>query len=187
MGRAQYFCAASLDGFIAEPGGGLDWLHPYDGAAREVYEEFLAGVGALVMGASTYRLVMSDRSAPWPYGDRPTWVLSHHRLPAPEGADVRLVQGPVAAAAGDMRASAGTQHLWVVGGGDVASQFAGEGLLDDLLLTMVPVVLGAGIPLFAHAVPGTLRLKQSRRFGPGLILLRYEFGEEATSRRPAVP
>ncbi len=186
MGRTQYFCAASLDGFIARSDGSLDWLHPYDEVARSTYEAFLAGVGALVMGASTYRLVASDRSSPWPYHDRPAWVLTHHRLPSPDGADVRFVDGPVAGLAADMRASAGTQNLWVVGGGEVASQFADEGLLDDLLLTIVPVVLGAGIPLFARAVP-TLGLRESRRFGPGLIELRYQFENGPTSRQPAVP
>ena len=87
---------------------------------------------------------------------------------------MRFVQGPVAAAHAEMRAAAGNTNVWVVGGGNLLSQFVDAGLLQDLRLTVVPVVLGAGVPLFPKALPGALELQGSIDVGGGLVELRYE-------------
>ncbi len=175
MARTQFFGAASLDGFIAEPDGGIAWLRSYEDAGRDLYEEFLAGVGALAMGAATYDALLDELgSAAWPYQDQPTWVFTHRRQEPPEGADVRFVEGPVAEAHAEMRAAAGDANVWVVGGGDLLSQFVDAGLLHDLRLTVVPVVLGAGVPLFPKAVPAALELTGTSSVGGGLVELRYE-------------
>ena len=175
MARTQFFGAASIDGFIAEPDGGIAWLRVYEDAGRRLYEEFLAGVGALAMGAATYEALIEELgSEPWPYEDRPTWVFTHRRQDPPDGADVRFVQGPVAEAHAEMRAAAGDTNVWVVGGGNLLSQFVDAGLLQDLRLTVVPVVLGAGVPLFPKALPGALELQGSTDVGGGLMELRYE-------------
>ncbi len=175
MARTQFFGAASLDGFIAEPDGGIAWLRSYEGAGRDLYEEFLAGVGALAMGAATYDALLDELgSAAWPYQDKPTWVFTHRRQEPPEGADVRFVEGQVGDAHAEMRAAAGDANVWMVGGGDLLSQFVDAGLLQDLRLTVVPVVLGAGVPLFPKAVPGALELTGTSSVGGGLVELRYE-------------
>ncbi len=174
MARTQFFGAASLDGFIAEPDGGTGWLRAYEDAGRALYEEFLAGVGALAMGAATYEgLIEQLDSEAWPYEDRPTWVFTHRGQDAPDGADVRFVQGPVAQAHAEMRATAADANVWVVGGGDLLSQFVDAGLLQDLRLTVVPVVLGAGVPLFPKRLLGALELTGSTDVGGGLVELRY--------------
>jgi dihydrofolate reductase len=175
LARTQFFGAASLDGFIAEPDGGIAWLRAYEDAGRELYEEFLAGVGALAMGAATYDALLEQLdSAAWPYEDQPTWVFTHRRQDPPDGADVRFVEGSVAEPHAEMRAAAGDANVWVVGGGDLLSQFVDAGLLHDLRLTVVPVVLGAGVPLFPKAVPGALELTGTSPVGGGLVELRYE-------------
>jgi len=174
LARTQFFGAASLDGFIASPDGGIAWLRSYEDAGRDLYEDFIAGVGALAMGAATYDVLLEQLGpAAWPYRDQPTWVFTHRRQEAPEGADVRFVQGPVSEAHAEMRAAAGDANVWVVGGGDLLSQFVDAGLLHDLRLTVVPVVLGAGIPLFPRPVAGSLELTGTAPVGGGLVELRY--------------
>jgi len=113
----------------------------------------------------------------WPYRGKPCWVLTSRDPPRPEGegVDVRFVQGSVSDLYPEMRAAAGDLNLWVVGGGNVASQFADEGLLDEVIATVVPVVLGAGKPLFDRRLPGgPVRLTGTRAFDSGMVELRYE-------------
>src|SRR5918999_2741534 len=91
MGRTQYYCAATLDGFIAGPGGDLEWLFAVEGG-KESYEPFFAEVGALAMGAGTYEWLL-DRVENWPYPDHPSWIFSSRELKRFENADLRFVQG----------------------------------------------------------------------------------------------
>ncbi len=184
MGRAQYYCAMSLDGYIAEADDTLDWLTGYEGSfegddiepIKGSYDAFYERVGAMVMGSATYEFVL-DELTDWPYAGKPTWVLTSRALPVPEGqdVDVRIGSANVADAYDEMMRAAGDRNLWVVGGGNVASQFADEGLLDDLLVTVVPVVLGTGKPLFDRRLPGgPMQLIGTRTFDSGMVELRYE-------------
>jgi dihydrofolate reductase len=181
---AVYYCAQSLDGYIARSDDTIDWLTGYEGEYAgsdeqplgENYERFMAGVGALVMGSATYEFVLA--LDPWPYPEHPVWVLTSRALPVPEGADVRIVSGDVAGLHEDVVASAGGRDVWVVGGGNVASQYAAAGLLDRVEVTVVPVVLGAGKPLFDDpmSVPPAppLQLVGTRPFANGRVELRYD-------------
>jgi len=145
-----YFTASSLDGFIATPEHSLDWLlsRDVDADGPMSYQSFERGVGALVMGASTYRWVHDHeigQGRPWPY-QAPTWVFSHRDLPVVDG-DVRFVQDSVADHHPAMLAAAAGRTVWVVGGGELAGQFADAGLLDEVWVQFAPVTLGAGAPL----------------------------------------
>lgn len=189
MGKAVYYCASSLDGFIAEADDSLAWLMGYEGSFEGEgaepgpmseggsYERFYEGVGALVSGSATYEFVLDHEGSEWPYRGKPYWVLSSRELrrPADEAADVRITRAGVADIHEEMAAAAGERDLWVVGGGNVASQFADAGLLDELHLTVVPVVLGAGKPLFDRRLPGgPMQLTGTRSFETGMVELRYE-------------
>jgi dihydrofolate reductase len=195
MARTQYYCAATLDGYIAEADDTIEWLTGYSGSYEGddaqpgpmsgggSYERFYDGVGALVMGSTTYEFVL-EHGGGWPYAGKPTWVLSSRELPRPEGegVDVRVADAPVRDLHGEMEAAAGEGNLWVVGGGNVASQFADEGLLDELLLTVVPVVLGEGKPLFDRRLPGgPLQLAGVEVFDTGMVGLRYELRPQGSS------
>lgn len=162
-----YFTASSVDGFIADAANSLSWLLSRDVDVRGAmgYEAFLEqSVGALVMGSTTYQWVLEhelggDASRAWPY-EQPTWVFSTRQLPRADG-DVRFVRGPVAARHAEMLAAAGSRGVWVVGGGDLAGQFADAGLLDELWVQYAPVVLGAGAPLLPRHLE--LRLEEVAR------------------------
>ena len=177
MPSIQYYVAASLDGYIAEEDGGLQWLYDAAGDPNvddEIgYKDFFAGVTAIAVGASTYEIIVAhDR--PWDYPGRPLWVFTHRDdLPVPEGADVRFVQGSPADHVADMRDAAGDGNLWVLGGGELASQFADERLLDELIVAYVPVVLGRGIPLFARRVEGTITLTNTEQLPDGMVSNTY--------------
>jgi dihydrofolate reductase len=194
--KTQYYCAASLDGYIAEADDTIDWLTGYRGSyegpeveaskGKAGYEAFYEGVGALVSGATTYEFVLDHIAdgGEWPYKGKPCWVLSSRDLPKPEGEDVnvRIVKAAAADLYDEMIAAAGERNLWIVGGGNVASQFADAGLLDEVLVTVVPVVLGEGKPLFDRRLPGgPMQLTGTRVFDTGMVELRYGV------KRPAPP
>jgi dihydrofolate reductase len=185
--RTVYYCAATLDGYIAEADDTIDWLTSYDGAAGDEvesvaggYDEFYERVGALVSGSTTYEWIlghMERTGADWVYPGRPCWILSSRDLPAPkdESADVRIVNGAVTELIDELRASAGDRDLWVVGGGNVASQFAEAGLLDEVIVTLVPVVLAGGKPLFERRLDtGPMRLVGASPRSNGMVELAYE-------------
>jgi dihydrofolate reductase len=187
--RTQYYCAATLDGYIADAGDGIDWLTGYEGSFESAtdggpmteggaYERFYADVGALVSGSVTYEFILRHVAggATWPYAGKPYWVLSSRDLPVPEGdgVDVRIENAPVGELHERMVESAGAKNLWIVGGGNVASQFADAGLLDDVLVTVVPVVLGDGKPLFDRGLPGgPLQLTAVSAHTNGMVALSY--------------
>jgi dihydrofolate reductase len=181
--RTQYYCATSLDGFIAESDDTLRWLTEYDGSfdgpgaepMKGSYDRFYEGVGSLVMGSTTYEFVL-DELTEWPYAGKPTWILTSRDLPKPEGeeVDIRFASGDVRDLHPQMVAAAGDRNLWAVGGGNVVSQLADNGLLDEVIATVVPVVLGKGKPLFDRRLPGgPMRLTGTRAFDTGMVELRY--------------
>lgn len=180
MAQTVYYAAMSLDGFIAEPEEKLEWLTAFEGpgyggemagSVEDAYPAFMEGVGSLVMGSKTYEFMLGET---WPYGDMPAWVFTHRPLPLIEGAGgLNFVAGSVAEIHEEMLAAAGGKDLWVVGGGDLASQFVEAGLLDLVRVTVVPLVLGAGLPLFAEAVPA-MKLLGSMPFDNGMLELSYE-------------
>ena len=104
------------------------------------------------MGSATYEFILGVDS--WPYEGLPTWVFTSRELPAMEGADIRFANGAVAPHHAEMAAAAGDRDVWLVGGGHLATQFADDGLLDELILTVVPVVLGSGLPDLRRAPRG---------------------------------
>ncbi|MDT0330528.1 dihydrofolate reductase family protein [Nocardiopsis lambiniae] len=158
MTRTVYNTATSLDGFIATEDHSLDWLFATDSdEAEEEIGEFLKGIGALLMGASTYEWVHRHESEKgWAYAV-PSWVLTHRELPAFEGEhDIRFAS---ADSDDELRAlhakaaeSAGGGDLWLMGGGKVAADLARLGLLDEVIVSIAPVTLGAGAPLLAGRV-----------------------------------
>jgi dihydrofolate reductase len=142
----QYYTATTLDGFIADPDNSLEWLftREQDRSGPMNYEAFLAGVGALAMGSTTYEWILDYGQ--WPY-ELPTWVFTHRDLRVVPEAPIEFTNGDVATVHQEMAAAAGQRNIWVVGGGDLAGQFADAGLLDEVIVMIAPVALGAGAPL----------------------------------------
>ncbi|WP_291277821.1 dihydrofolate reductase family protein [Galactobacter sp.] len=145
-----FYTASSLDGFIATTDHSLEWLfkQDFDWEATMPETQFMAGVGALVMGSSTYQWLLRNQES-WEY-TQPAWVFTHRDLDVLEAADVRFVQGDPADAFDRIAASADGKNVWVMGGGDLAAQFAEANLLDEGWIQIAPVMLGSGQPLFTR-------------------------------------
>jgi dihydrofolate reductase len=142
--KASVFIATSLDGFIARTDGGLDWL-PVDGGEPHGYDEFMATIDALVIGRRTFETVLTFDA--WPYGETPVFVLSSNALaPAPAGAVVERMSGAPVDIARQLEAR-GIEHVYVDGGVTI-QRFLQAGLIQRLVITRLPIILGAGIPLF---------------------------------------
>jgi dihydrofolate reductase len=166
MPKVILFIATSLDGYIAGPAGEIDWLfHDADYG----YTPFFDSVEALVMGRKTYELSLSFGE--WPYGDKPAYVFT--RRTPPDDPRVRFVAGDATGLIAGLRAS-GRKNIWLVGGAALVSTFLQEGLIDEFVISVHPLLLGAGIPLFAPGVPRRgLRLVSVTPFASGLIQLHY--------------
>jgi dihydrofolate reductase len=168
--KASVFVGTSLDGFIARANGDLDFLPP-GGGEPHGYDEFMASVDALVMGRNTFEKVITFDA--WPYGEKPVFVLSTHPLvPAPPEAVVERMSGPPAAIVSQL-AARGIGHIYVDGGITV-QRFLEAGLIQRLIVTRVPVLIGAGIPLFG-AVQRDILLRHvaTRQYATGLVQSEY--------------
>jgi dihydrofolate reductase len=167
----QYYTATSLDGFIADPDHSLEWLfkREQDRAGPLNYADFIANVGAVAMGSTTYEWIFDHEFADkdpsewkWPY-DLPSWVFTHRELTVVPGAPIEFASGDVAPVHAEMSRAAGGRNIWIAGGGDLAGQFAEAGLLDEVIVYIAPVTLGAGAPLLSRRVE--LRLEELAKNG----------------------
>ena len=143
-----YYTAASLDGFIVDDSGSLDWLtsRDIDADGPFGYAAFSRSVGSLVMGSTTYEWLLRNQPGPWMY-EQPTWVLTHRPEIIAAGHPVQAHAGTVADLHPRLVAAAGTADAWVVGGGQVAAQFAAADLIDEMIVSFAPCTLGAGAPV----------------------------------------
>jgi dihydrofolate reductase len=155
-----YLVASSLDGFIADEHDNLDWLTSMPGGFDKAnpYHEFIKGVGAVAMGATTYEWVLEHESGPWPF-EQPSWVFTHRDLPVREGGGgLHFTQADVETVHKEMSATAGDKGIWLVGGGDLVGQFLDADLLDELIVSITPVTLGRGAPLLPRRHTRPFRL-----------------------------
>ena len=140
-----YYTASSLDGYIVDENGSLDWLVSRDIKADGPFaiDPFMETVGALVMGADTYQWIVDNHPGDFMYS-QPTWVLTHRPGIIAEGHEVQTFDGDVVDLHPTLVSAAGDKNVWVVGGGNVAAQFATAGLIDEMIVSYAPCTLGAG-------------------------------------------
>jgi dihydrofolate reductase len=171
MMTISVFIGTSVDGFIARLNGGLDWL-PAGGGEPHGYDEFIASVDALVIGRKTFETVLSFET--WPYGNKPVVVLSSRPLDfsAVRGGIVEQMDGAPADIVSRL-AARGLHHLYIDGGITI-QRFLRAGLIERLIITRVPVLIGEGVPLFG-ALPQDIRLHhvKTRDFPSGLVQTEY--------------
>jgi dihydrofolate reductase len=171
VGLTQYYTATTLDGFIADENHSLEWLftRDQDRAGPGNYAAFIAEVGALAMGSTTYEWILDHEFAgkdppewKWPY-DIPCWVFSSRKLTEVPNAQIEFVSGDVAIVHREMVRAAAGKNVWIAGGGDLVGQFADVGLLDEVWVSIACVTLGNGAPLLPRRLE--LRLEEAARNG----------------------
>lgn len=177
MTRTHVFCGASLDGFIAGPDDELDWLSGDGGEAEpdvpDTFGPFMATVGAILMGRRTYDIVAGFDK--WFYGETPMLVATRRPLTI-DRPTVRAVEGTIEAMVAEAKRVAGDRNVYVDGGALIRSTLD-AGLVDEITVTVIPIILGRGIPLFAGASHRhRLELIGTRSFGAA-VELRYRVGK----------
>ncbi|HZH43644.1 MAG TPA: dihydrofolate reductase family protein [Lysobacter sp.] len=181
---ASVYIATSLDGFIARENGDLDWLNTHSGGTDDGgdygYGAFMAGIDALVMGRGTYEKVLTFGG--WPYGDKPVVVLSHRpvEFPGHVPACVEAMSGTPQEIVSAL-ASRGWHRLYVDGGKTVQA-FLDAGLVDRLIISRIPVLIGRGIPLFGP-LSRDIRLRHvdTRAYANGLVQSEYAINPPASA------
>lgn len=185
MRKVIYYVASSLDGYIARANGEVDWLFTDQDYG---YESFYSSVDTLLMGRTTYEQVLGW-GPPFPYAGKRILVFSSTMDPSaaassqPQGAAVQVVPGDPVAAVKALKAEAGgpggrNGAIWVVGGSRLAAPLVSAGLVDEMVLSFHPVLLGGGIPMFREGMRETRwRVAGSRTYHTGLVQLTYQLAE----------
>jgi dihydrofolate reductase len=170
MARVRFYVATSLDGFIADREGSVEWLAPYD-ARLYGYDKFISEVGALIMGRRTYELIFAI-GEDWPYSGKPVYVLSSTSLGNVPAGVTTTTRGIKAAL---QQARETTRHdIWIVGGAVTMQSALEEGLVDMVEIFLVPVLLGSGLNLLNDlARRPTLIFDGIEAFPDGVVKLRY--------------
>lgn len=179
--KTQYYTATSINGYIADEDNSLDWLFHFEKikSMAEDYPLFIAQVGAIAMGSTTYEWILKHENllvdpGKWPY-KMPTWVFSSRKLPVVEAADIRFVQGDIMPVHAEMVKVANGKNLWLVGGGDLVGQFYDKGLLDEIILSVAPVMLSSGAALLPRRITTPpLKLVDVQKHGDVFAVLTYE-------------
>ncbi|WP_252273890.1 dihydrofolate reductase family protein [Pseudomonas subflava] len=173
-----YYVAASLDGYIARPDGSVDWLEPIEASGIDHgYEDFYRGIDGLLMGRATYDMLCSFGIG-WPYPGKPCRVLARNPLETP-AAEVKGLHCTPAEALDEL-AALGCHRVWLVGGGSLAGNCLAAGLLGEVVVSVIPHLLGAGIPLFASGLEQRLQLCEHKAFATGVTQLRYRIETPGT-------
>ncbi len=173
MGRIRFDTATTIDGWIADVHDSLAWLFAVPGSSDAEREIATPDAAAQVMGSTTYEWLLRESEMlahpeKWQefFQAAVVFVFTSRTLPVPAGADVRFVDSPVADALPAIREAAGDGDVWVIGGGDLAGQFLDAGALDELAVTIAPVTLGGGAPLFPRRLESDrLHLVEARPVG----------------------
>jgi dihydrofolate reductase len=177
--KVRVYIASSIDGFIAGPDDDLSWLPAADQIAGATdtdpdalqYDDFIAGVGALLMGRGTYDVVRGF-GGPWPYGDRTVLVATNRALDEDPPATVRAVQGSIVELIEEAKNAADGMDVYL-DGGTLVRQAAEADLVDDLTITIAPIALGSGHPLFAGMSERyPLEIVSHHRSGGGMLQIR---------------
>ena len=148
MSKVILYIATSLDGFIADTSGGVDWLpHPSDEQDVLGYQALLQRISAIVMGRRTYEQVVSF--GPWEWCDKKTYVFTEAVLPRADES-ITFVQDDVRTFMENFQSKYPYQNIWLFGGAQLIASFSQENLIDECIITIVPVKLGNGIPLQLH-------------------------------------
>lgn len=143
-----YYTASSLDGFIVDPDGSLDWLvtRAIDNEGPFGIDVFMASIGSLVMGSATYEWLLENQPGDWMY-DVPSWVMTRRPYIIAAGHPVQTFAGSASALHPELVRAAAGRDVWVMGGGQIAAQFVAEGLIDTMIVSYAPCTLGAGAPV----------------------------------------
>jgi dihydrofolate reductase len=168
MSKIILYIATSLDGFIAKKDGSVDWLSSFD--EDYGYEEFLSSIDTIIMGSKTYQQVLSFGE--WPYKGLKTFVFTHQKLK--DDKNVEFISGSIPKAITGIKKQS-TKNIWLVGGGNLITEFVKQKLIDEFQIFIMPLFLGAGIPILQESVKmNSLKYSKSKSYKSGVIELHLK-------------
>ena len=174
MRKIKVYIAASLDGYIARPDGDLNWLIDFPNPNKDNYgyDEMLTSVDTVIMGGRTYH-ELSCNDILWPYKDKMIYVVSRKTMNISKNAE--FLTEDIINRISDIRKSKG-QDIWVAGGGHLITMLMNVGLIDELQICYIPIILGAGIPLFPNnnLQESNCELIENKSYNTGVIKLSYK-------------
>ena len=179
MAKIRLYIAATLDGYIARENGSLDWLFeiPNPGNIDHGYKSLMENTDVVVMGRKTYEEVLGF-GIEWPYSEQKTFVFTTRKDFSPKTAGTFLMDEVSESSVKMLRAES-MKGIWLVGGGELVSHFLRCKAVDELIISVIPVILGKGIRLFIEGVPETrLRFIHSESFETGIVNLSYRITDE---------
>ncbi|HWQ48103.1 MAG TPA: dihydrofolate reductase family protein [Methanosarcina sp.] len=176
--RIKLYIACSLDGFIAREDGSIDWLTKYDNNPETDYgySEFYESIGTVLMGRKTYEQVL--QFGEWPYKEKEAYVFTRQKDLLSHEKSLEFVSGDIKEFVHLLKENK-NQDIWLVGGSQLIKMFLNENLVQDLIVFVVPIILGGGIPLFDH-IGKEIKLETGRieNYENGLVRLEYKAQEE---------
>lgn len=160
--KVVLFIAATLDGYIATEDDSLEWLFKVEGEGDNGISEFYNTIDTVIMGKRTYDWLLDQEIEIFPYKDSDCYVYT--RSDMPDNEDVSFVNGKVSQLVHELKEKDG-EKIWIVGGGELIHEYLDQGLIDEITVTVAPVILGSGIPLFKKGnYQYELEFKGSREF-----------------------
>jgi len=172
--RVKLYIASSLDGYIAREDGSIDWLTEYENNPETDYgySEFYASIGTVLMGRKTYEQVLGFGD--WPYTEKKTYVFTRQKEPLRREKNVEFVSGDIGEFARRLKENT-DEDIWLVGGSQFIKAFLEEDLVQEMIVFIVPIILGGGIPLFDR-IGKEIRLRTGRveKYENGLVRVEYE-------------
>ena len=170
----KLYIARSLDGYIATPDGGVEWLNEIPNPTNENhgYNALLESVDTVLMGGRTYHEIIGF-SVPWPYKDKQTYVIAHNNTNVTPNEKVEFITEDIYRRISALKEAEG-KDIWLVGGGVLTTMLLNHDLIDEMQIAIVPTILGEGLPLFPDK-PKTQKwtLIENKSFSTGLALLTY--------------
>lgn len=173
MRKIKLYIAASLDGYIARPDDGLDWLIDFPNPTNTdyAYQEFYDTIDTIIMGGKTYRTIL-NMSDNWVYEDRQCYVVSRDKAIV-QTAKTKLLTDTVIVSIVELRATPG-KDIWLMGGGELVALFLKHDLIDTMIITYMPVTIGDGIRLFPDGIKETTwRIGNTAIYENGVVQLEY--------------
>jgi len=165
MHKIILYIAISLDGYIAQEDGNVDWLSSFD--EDYGYEKFLSTIDTIIMGRKTYQQVLSFGE--WPYTGLKTFVFTHQKME--EDKNVKFVSGSVQHKITEIKKQS-NKNIWLVGGGNLITDFVKHQLIYEYQIFMMPLFLGTGIPILQESVDlNLLKFTKSKTYKSGVIEL----------------